>query len=146
MKCSQCGQVVDLMDKFCRNCSKAVEPDQKRAQVFPRGFEMVCLMTGVALTNDMRKELYKTACEMGQKGCEKMAVTHPDFEGTITTDFSYCAFNNMGGVKFTAEIEGDNTKGKVIFLVTNFEYTENGIWLPVVPLPQSHPASKAQYN
>ena len=39
---------------------------------------MVCLMTGVALTNDMRKELYKTACEMGQKGCEKMAVTLPD--------------------------------------------------------------------
>ena len=51
MKCSQCGQAVDLMDKFCNHCGKAVEPDQKRAQVFPRGFEMVCLMTGgVALT------------------------------------------------------------------------------------------------
>jgi hypothetical protein len=107
---------------------------------------MVCLVSGITLTNDIRKELYKTACEMGQEGCEKKAVKHPDFEVTITTDFNYCAFHSMGGVKFTAEIEGDTVKGKVVFLVTNFDYAEDGIWLPVLPIPRSHPASRAQYN
>jgi hypothetical protein len=107
---------------------------------------MVCLMSGIPLTNEIRKELYKTACEMGKKGLPKGIIRHADFEGTVTTDFSYSSFNSMGGVKFTAVIEGDTVKSKVVFLVTNFEYVENGVWVPVVPLPQSHPASKAQYN
>jgi hypothetical protein len=144
MNCAHCGHAVDLMGKFCANCGRAVPPAE--AQPFSRGFEMVCLMSGVSLTGDIRRELYKTACEMGQQGCEKKTVKHPDFESTITTDFRYCAFNSMGGVKFTAEIEADKAKGKIVFLLTNFDYTEDGVWLPVMPLPQSHPASKAQYN
>jgi len=144
MNCPHCGQTVEATDSFCSNCGQAVDPAQRRAQ--SRGFEMVCLMSGVPLTNDFRKELYKTACEMGQKGCDKKVLRHPDFECTVTTDFSYCGFNSMGGVKFTAEIEGDTVKGKVVFLITNFDYTEDGIWVPVIPVPRSHPASKAQYN
>jgi len=149
MNCSQCGQALDSRDKLCRSCGKAAdpaEPAQAQARPFPRGFEMVCLMSGIALTNDIRKELYKAACEMGQKGRKKEAIKHPDFEGTITTDLNYCAFSGMGGVKFTADIEADTEKGKVVFLVTNFDYAEDGIWLPVMALPQSHPAAKAQYN
>jgi len=103
-------------------------------------------MSGVPLTNDIRTELYKTACEMGQEGCERKAVKCADFEGTVTTNFSYCVFNSMGGVKFTAEIEADTVKGKVVFLVTKFDYTEDGIWVPLAPIPRSHPASAAQYN
>jgi len=149
MNCSQCGQTVDSTDQFCRNCGKAVEPAepaQAPTPLFPRGYEFVCLMSGLSLTNDIRKELYKNACEMGQQGCERKAVKHPDFEGTITTDFSYCAFNSMGGVKFTAAIETDTAKGQVVFLLTNFDYSENGVWVPVMPIPRSHPASVAQYN
>ena len=103
-------------------------------------------MSGVPLTNDIRKELYTTACEMGQQGCERKVVKHAGFEATVTTNFSYCAFSSMGGVKFTAEIEVDTAKGKVVFLLTNFDYAENGIWVPVMPIPRSHPAAKAQYN
>jgi len=103
-------------------------------------------MSGISLTNDIRKELYKTACEMGREGCQWKEVKHPDFEGAITTNLSYCAFNSMGGVKFTAEIETDTAKGKVVFLLTNFDYAEEGIWVPVVPIPRSHPAAMAQYN
>jgi hypothetical protein len=149
MNCSQCGQAVDSTDRFCSNCGKAVESAesaQARGQSFPRHFEMVCLMSGVPLTNDLRTELYNTACEMGQKGQERKVVKHSDFECTITTDFSYCAFSSMGGVKFTAVIDGDKAKGKVVFLITNFDRQEDGIWLPILPVPQSHPASKAQYN
>ena len=149
MNCPQCGQATDSTNKFCSNCGKAVEPtepSQAQAQRFPRAFEMVCLMSGVPLTSDMRKELYKTACEMGKKSCESQAVKYADFEGTITTNFSYCAFNSMGGVKFTAEIEADTFKGKVVFLVSKFDYTDDGIWVPLVPIPRSHPASTAQYN
>lgn len=107
---------------------------------------MVCLMTGVPLTSEIRNELYKIACTMAKKGSERGVLKHPEFEGTVTTNFSYCSFNSMGGVKFNAEIEGDEAKGKVVFLVTNFEYEEDGVWVPFIPIPHSHPASKAQYN
>ena len=103
-------------------------------------------MSGILLTNDIRDELYKTACEMGQEGCRQKALKHSDFEGTITTDFSYCAFNSMGGVKFIAEIEADAAKGRVVFLLTNFDYAKDGVWVPVMPIPREHPASKASYN
>lgn len=140
MNCPQCGQAGDDSDKFCSNCGTTIEAEH------PRGFEMVCLMSGVPLTNEIRKILYKTACEMGGKGRQKGIIKHPDFDGTVTTDYSYSSFNSMGGVKFTAQIDGDAVKGKVVFLITNFEYVEDGVWVPVVPLPRSHPASKAQYN
>ena len=149
MKCSQCGQTTDSTDKFCSNCGNVVESTesaQTRVLPFPRAFEMICLMSGVPLTSDIRSELYKTACEMGRKGCERKALNYDGFEATITTNFSYCAFNSMGGVKFTAEIESDTVKGKVVFLITKFDYTEDGIWVPLVPIPRSHPASAAQYN
>jgi len=143
MTCPHCSQTIESTDQPCPHCGQPVEP---RKRAYPRGFEMVCLMTGINLTNDIRKELYRAACDMGKNGREQMALTHPGFEGTLTTDFSYTAFNNLGGVTFTADLEADSTKGRVIFLVTNFEYREHGVWLPVTPIPESHPASKAKYN
>ena len=109
-----------------------------------------CLMLGgIGLTNEGRTLLYRTACEMYQKNLSYVSVKSMEYEGVVRTKLSYGRIGSISGTKFTADLETEQGKSHVDFIVQDWDLQtvlKYGEWYEVLPLPETHPARKAHLN
>ncbi len=97
---------------------------------------IICLMAArVSLNSIDRDTLYQKACTMFAESRNKEKVKTETMEGVIKSDFSSMAtLGAFSGVRFVAEVETNLGKGRVVFLVQDFDLkaARDGLdWSPV---------------
>lgn len=108
-----------------------------------------CLMFGgKGLTDRISSVLYKAACKMFQTNSKKKSVKFSDSEAIIRTQFSTAIIGSISGTKFVADVESDEGKTHVEFLVANSDLDraikEGATWMSIGL--QDHPAYNAGNN
>ena len=77
-----------------------------------------CLMVmSVQLTPEMTDLLFDAACLMLRGNSRARKFRSPEIEGRITTSFKMLSFGGISGVEFLAEVENEDGKGQVKFVV-----------------------------
>lgn len=72
---------------------------------------------GSSLTEDISNDLLVIATEMASKGSEKMKLEKEDYEGLVTTSYERSSLGFFHGIRFKAEIESENGKSEVDFIL-----------------------------
>lgn len=88
----------------------------------------------VSLSTEARTLLFDTACEMLEKGVERMRVRGSEVEMLVRTRFEEKLLVAVGGVEFFAEIETEFGRGNVKYLVRPLDAglrDEQLAWVPV---------------
>lgn len=111
---------------------------------------LYCLMIkGRGLTDGIRTFLYRTACEMFLKGQEQKRVKSSDCEALVQTKFGFAMIGSIYGTKFVADVETNNGKTHAEYIVHDRDLNramEDGVWAPLMSVPEDHPARNAWVN
>lgn len=106
-----------------------------------------CLMVGGRGLSDIsRTLLYRTACEMVEKGKMSQSIKSNVYEGIIKNEYKSIMIGSVGGIKFIADFETDLGKNHVEFILQNRDVDKSdkdGIW---VELPPRQPSFDASLN
>ena len=79
---------------------------------------LACLMvSGVYLDESLRSTLKEAALTVLRDGKEKLSFKTDDGEGIVRKERDYMPFLGDGGPLFSADVETDRGKGKIVFIL-----------------------------
>ena len=109
-----------------------------------------CLMfSGVPFSSEVRDFLVEAARGMKRAGVECQPFKSEAYEGEIRTKFTpYFVSTSLHGILFTADLECEEGKTTVRFLVTprELEKPGRGRWSQWLRVEPSHPRDNAANN
>jgi len=111
-----------------------------------------CLMTkGTGLTDDVREFLFRMAHQMFQEGKERKSVKSPGCEALVQTKFRFAIIGSIYGTQFVADVETNNGKTYVKFIVQDADLNRSvigdGEWSnSFMPPPEDQPGPNAWVN
>ncbi|MDO8424736.1 MAG: hypothetical protein Q7S70_02235 [bacterium] len=113
-------------------------------------FEIFCLMVeGGALTDSMRRCLFRGAQLLVENKERKLRVKNEDIEGVIETNFEATGFGSVYGILFTAEVWSDKGKSRPRYIVRTRDLEmvdpDEGFWMGSVNWESPSP-EKAMMN
>ncbi len=109
-----------------------------------------CLMySGVPFSEEIRNFLVDTARHMKRKRLKRQSFKFLSYEGEIRTRFTpYFVSSSLHGIMFTAELECEEGKTMVRYLVTPQELKKKGDrrWSQWYEIDMKHPRDNAANN
>ncbi|OLE53582.1 MAG: hypothetical protein AUG51_11990 [Acidobacteria bacterium 13_1_20CM_3_53_8] len=109
-----------------------------------------CLMySGVPFSEEIKNFLVDTARHMKRKRIERQPFKSDAYEGEIRTKFTpYFVSSSLHGIMFTAELECEEGRTIVRYLVTpeQLKKKSKSEWSPWYRIETSHPRDNAANN
>jgi len=109
-----------------------------------------CLMySGLPFSEEIKNFLVDTARHMKRKRIERQSFKSDSYEGEIRTKFTpYFVSSSLHGIMFTAELECEEGRTVVRYLVTpkQLKKRAKSEWSPWYRVEASHPRDNAANN
>lgn len=98
------------------------------------GWPVYCVMASWKIDDDTRDLLFGTAYLMIKTGRNRRRVRGDGCEGVVTTEFQRASLSGLSGVQFRAELETDDGKLIVKYIVRDHDFeemekSECGAWI-----------------
>ena len=113
-------------------------------------YQILCLMvSGGALTNNLRTLLYVMACNIARRNERETSVTTGAFEGVVLTAYQHAALGGTSGIIFSAKLDfrsGETVCLRYIVHPADIEDGDCLEWLPRPEVPAEGASAPPEYS